>query len=445
MKDETLKMTPLEIIKSWQRGERPLVVLGLGYVGLPIAIEFAKHGPVIGYDYNQRRIDELSSNYDRTREVEAETLKESSITFSSNEESLKNAAVIIVTVPTPVNHQNTPDLSMLLSASKTIGKNISNNVIVVYESTVYPGATEEECIPVLANESNLKLNEDFFVGYSPERISPADPVHTFSNINKVVSGSSIETLDAVFDLYSLVVKAELHKASSIKVAEAAKVIENAQRDINVAFVNELAVIFDKLGINTSEVLAAAKTKWNFLDFRPGLVGGHCIGVDPYYLAFKAKSVGIQSDVILSGREINNEIPYFIANKVIEDLSQKYDNISDAKVGILGLTFKENCPDIRNSKVFDIQSELLSRRVNVVTYDPFALPEDVLHEYNVVTNTMDDFFDLDVLILAVAHNEFKSMSSLSVSKTLLPNGLLMDVKSMYSPNDIKSNQIRYWSL
>jgi UDP-N-acetyl-D-galactosamine dehydrogenase len=353
---------------------------------------------------------------------------------------LKECNVIIVTVPTPINENNEPDLSMLKSASKTIADIMQTGTIVIYESTVYPGATEEVCLPILIEGSKLTYNEDFFIGYSPERISPADPIHRFHNINKVVSGSTEEVLEEISRLYKLVIEADLHKASSIRVAEAAKVIENAQRDINVAFVNELSLIFNKMGINTSEVLAAAKTKWNFLDFKPGLVGGHCIGVDPYYLAFKSKELGINPQVILSGRETNNYMAQFIASEVKLFLSQNAIQFADARVGILGLTFKENCPDIRNSKVFDIIEYLKSDNISVLAYDPHALTEDVESEYQFHPSAYNEFKDLDVLVIPVAHNEFKTISPDELIRLMKRNqsSMVFDVKSIFStqfPGDV----------
>lgn len=432
-----------DIVNHWIQGEGNLVVVGLGYVGLPIAIEFGKVGKVIGYDISSRRIQELNSGYDRTGEVTTNQFENSTISFTDNPSVLKVATIIIVTVPTPITENNEPDLSLLEMASQTIGEHIGKDVIVVYESTVYPGATEEVCIPILEQYSKLTLNESLFVGYSPERISPADPIHIFSKINKVVSGSNDDTLEALSMLYGKVIEAEIHRAPSIKVAEAAKVIENAQRDINVAFVNELSLIFDKLNINTSDVLEAAGTKWNFLPFKPGLVGGHCIGVDPYYLAHKAREVGIEPQVILAGRAVNNHMANHISSKVINHLELSSIELSNAKVGVMGLTFKENCPDIRNSRVFDIIRILKEHNVEILMFDPHAHDDDVMLEMGHSMNQLSELHDLDILILAVAHDEFKVMQIEFLQEKLRNNksGMIFDVKSIISNQGLNTSLVK----
>jgi UDP-N-acetyl-D-galactosamine dehydrogenase len=356
-------------------------IIGLGYVGLPLAVEFGKVIDVVGFDINKERIEELKKGFDRTKEVEEADLKSSKkLSFSSNLEDLKSATYFIVTVPTPVDEYKKPDLTPLLSASKTVGSVLKKGDIVIYESTVYPGCTEEDCVPVLEKTSGLSFNVDFFCGYSPERINPGDKLHRVTTIKKITSGSTPEIADKVDALYKKIVIAGTHKASSIKVAEAAKVIENAQRDINIAFVNELALIFDRMGIDTHQVLEAAGTKWNFLPFKPGLVGGHCIGVDPYYLTHKAESVGYRAEVIIAGRRINDNMGAHIASKVIKLMAQHEHPIHEGKILVLGITFKENCPDIRNSKVVDVIQELKSYGTSVDVYDPQADAAEVEHEY-----------------------------------------------------------------
>ncbi|MDR3651558.1 MAG: nucleotide sugar dehydrogenase [Paludibacter sp.] len=399
--------------------EIKIAVIGLGYVGLPLAIEFGKKYKVLGYDINNTRVEELKQGIDHTLEADLDGLLEATsiykshpsigLSFSSNENDLKEYDTYIVTVPTPINNFNMPDLQPLIKASEMLGRVISKGNIAIYESTTYPGCTEEDCVPVIEKVSGLKFNADFFAGYSPERINPGDKVNTLTKIKKVTSGSTPEIADKVNDLYASIISAGTHKAPSIKVAEASKIIENAQRDVNISFVNELALIFDKVGIDTNDVLEAAGTKWNFLKYRPGLVGGHCISVDPYYLASKAESLGYVPQVILSGRHVNNSIAPFIANKVLKLMIQKIQKIKDANVLILGVTFKENCPDIRNTKVVDIYRELCEFGLNVDIYDPWALPEEVKHEYGVdIINSLDKTKKYEAVLLAVAHDEFKSI-------------------------------------
>jgi UDP-N-acetyl-D-galactosamine dehydrogenase len=397
-----------------------IAIIGLGYVGLPLAVEFGKIMDVIGFDINDERIAELSRGYDRTLEVEKEGLLSSKkLTYSSKSSDLKGANYFIITVPTPVDDYKKPDLTPLEKASETVGKALKKNDIVIYESTVYPGCTEEVCVPILEKASGLKFNVDFFCGYSPERINPGDKQHTLTTIKKVTSGSTSDAAKKVDDLYNLVVKAGTHKASSIKVAEAAKVIENSQRDINIAFVNELALIFERVGIDTHEVLEAAGTKWNFLNFKPGLVGGHCIGVDPYYLTHKAESLGYHPQVILSGRRINDNMGIHVAASVIKLLATNGLPVSKADVLVLGVTFKENCPDIRNSKVIDVIRELQSFGTNVDVYDPQANVDEVKHEYGLKLCDKPSK-KYHAIVLAVSHREFDAINwkDISGEKTII---------------------------
>lgn len=383
-------------------------IIGLGYVGLPLAVEFGKVLDVVGFDINKERIEELKKGYDRTKEVDEAELKSSKkLSYSSDLNDLKSVSYFIVTVPTPVDEYKKPDLTPLISASKTVGSVLKKGDIVIYESTVYPGCTEEDCVPVLEKTSGLKFNVDFFCGYSPERINPGDKLHRVTTIKKVTSGSTPEIADKVDNLYKKIITAGTHKASSIKVAEAAKVIENAQRDINIAFVNELALIFDRMGIDTQQVLEAAGTKWNFLPFKPGLVGGHCIGVDPYYLTHKAESVGYRAEVIIAGRRINDNMGSHIASRVIKLMAQHEQPIHGGKILVLGITFKENCPDIRNSKVVDVIQELKSYGTNVDIYDPQADATEVEHEYGLkLVQKLDKKYN--AIVLAVSHDDFKAI-------------------------------------
>lgn len=400
---------------------KTLAVIGLGYVGLPLAVEFGKKYKVIGFDIHQKRIDELKEGYDRTLEVEKEELQSAKgLSYTTNLEDLRVAQIYIVTVPTPIDHYNKPDLTPLLKASSSVGKVLKKDDIVIYESTVYPGCTEEDCVPILERESGLKFNVDFFCGYSPERINPGDKEHRLPSIKKVTSGSTPQIAQEVNTLYASIIAAGTHKASSIKVAEAAKVIENSQRDINIAFVNELSLIFDKMGIDTLDVLEAAGTKWNFLPFRPGLVGGHCIGVDPYYLTHKAESLGYHSQVILAGRHINDNMGVVVANKVIKLMIKQAHQIVGSKVAILGITFKENCPDIRNSRVVDIIKELKDFDCCVEVFDPWADLVEVEHEYGLTLKEIKDFKmqDYAAVIVAVAHNEFKELDFSNKGKTII---------------------------
>lgn len=398
--------------------QKKIAIIGLGYVGLPLAMEFAKHFPVIGFDINKARIDELNKGADHTQEADLETLKQllkttdanakNGICFTNDLEAIKSANIFIITVPTPIDRYNSPDLFPLLDASEKTGKVLKRNDIVIYESTVYPGCTEEECVPVLEKNSGLKFNKDFFVGYSPERINPGDKINTLTKIKKVTSGSTPEIAEEIDSLYKLIIEAGTHKAPNIKVAEASKAIENAQRDVNISFVNELALIFDRIGIDTNDVLDAAGTKWNFLKFRPGLVGGHCISVDPYYLAHKAVSLGYHPQVILSGRRVNDFMGQFVANKVVKLMIEKGHKIKGSHVLIMGITFKENCPDIRNSKVIDIFHELEEFGLDVDIYDAWAHAEEVKDEFNIdIISKISPLKDYAAIIIAVAHNEFLS--------------------------------------
>lgn len=389
-------------------------VIGLGYVGLPLAVEFGKKLEVVGFDINHERISELKNGFDRTREVEEKELKESKgLTYSHDTQDLKDVNYFIITVPTPVDEFKTPDLRPLQNASKTVGSALKKGDIVIYESTVYPGCTEEICVPVLEKVSGLKFNIDFFCGYSPERINPGDKVHRVTTIKKVTSGSTPEVAEKVDQLYRKIIIAGTHKASSMKVAEAAKVIENSQRDVNIAFVNELALIFERIGIDTHEVLEAAGTKWNFLPFKPGLVGGHCIGVDPYYLTYKADSLGYHPQVILSGRRINDNMGVYIANNVIKLMAQHDLPINKANILILGITFKENCPDIRNSKVVDVIRELQSFGTQIDIYDPQANADEVMHEYKLSLVAKPDK-KYHAIVLTVSHDEFLTMDLHAIS-------------------------------
>jgi UDP-N-acetyl-D-glucosamine/UDP-N-acetyl-D-galactosamine dehydrogenase len=407
-----------------------LAIIGLGYVGLPLAVEFGKKYPVIGFDIKKERIEELKKGQDHTLEVSPEEFKLSThLAFTYQIEDLKEASVFIVTVPTPVDAAKKPDLTPLIKASETVGKVLKKNDIVIYESTVYPGCTEEDCVPILEKISGLKFNQDFFCGYSPERINPGDKNHTLTKIKKVVSGSTPEIAQKINELYGSIIVAGTHLAPSIKVAEAAKVIENAQRDINIAFVNELALIFDRLGLDTSEVLEASRTKWNFLPFSPGLVGGHCIGVDPYYLTHKAESMGYHTQVILAGRRINDDMGIFIANKVVKLMLQAGNNIKNDPILVLGITFKENCPDIRNSRVIDVIRELQDFGAKVEVYDPWASNEEVQHEYGLsLIKNLDKKYG--AVVLAVSHREFKVLDFKAI---MHEKTIIYDVKSFLDKN------------
>jgi len=406
-------------------------IIGLGYVGLPLAVEFGKKFPTLGFDINQARVDELEGGTDSTLECSSEELAAATtLTFSTNLNDLNDCSVYIVTVPTPVDNSNRPDLSPLIKASETVGQVISKGDVVIYESTVYPGATEEDCIPVVEKVSGLKFNEDFFAGYSPERINPGDKEHRLPTIKKVTSGSTPEVAGFVNELYLSIITAGTHKAPSIKAAEAAKVIENTQRDVNIALVNELSLIFNRLGIDTLDVLEAAGSKWNFLPFRPGLVGGHCIGVDPYYLTHKAQQVGYHPEMILAGRRLNDNMGKYVVSEVVKLMLHRQLPVSGAKVLIMGLTFKENCPDIRNTKVVDLVAEFKSYGCDVDIYDPWANAEEVEHEYGLaVSSQISEVSDqkYDAVVLAVAHDQFKEMGVENIRELMADDGVLYDIK------------------
>ena len=425
--------------------KRKISVVGLGYVGLPVAVAFGKVRQVVGFDVNEARIEELKNKYDSTGEVESEELESADILFSDKIEDLKKADFHIVAVPTPVDGSHQPDLTPVFRASEILGKALKHGDIVVYESTVYPGVTEEECVPVLEKGSGLKCGRDFKVGYSPERINPGDREHTFTKITKVVSGQDADTLEIVAGAYESVVTAGVHRAPTIKVAEAAKVIENTQRDLNIALMNELAIIFDKLNIDTNDVLDAAGTKWNFLKFRPGLVGGHCIGVDPYYLTHKAEKVGYMPQVILAGRRINDGVGRFIAQNAIKEMILAGHSILDNTVTVLGLTFKEDCPDIRNTKVIDIVTELKSYGINVQVHDPLADPAEAEEEYGVSLVAMDDLRKASALIAAVPHKMYREMTVDIIAQKMDDNSVLIDVKGIFDPAVLKRAGIRVWRL
>lgn len=411
--------------------QKKIAVIGLGYVGLPLAVEFGKKYSTLGFDINQKRIAELIEGFDRTQESNKEDIESSKgLSFSSNIQDLQDYNVFIVTVPTPIDQFKAPDLTPLLKASEMLGKIFKKGDIVIYESTVYPGCTEEDCVPVLEKYSGLKFNQDFFCGYSPERINPGDKVNTLTKIKKVTSGSTPEIADVVDELYKSIIVAGTHKAPSLKVAEASKAIENAQRDVNISFVNELALIFERMGIDTTDVIEAAGTKWNFLKYRPGLVGGHCIGVDPYYLAHKAESLGYHPQVILSGRRVNDMMGMFVANKVVKLLINKEHKVNASKALILGVTFKEDCPDIRNSKVIDIYNELLQYGMKVEVYDPHADYLEVSEEYNI--NLISEVgVEYDAVILAVSHKEFLNIDYKKIIKN--SNSVIFDTKSFLDRN------------
>ncbi len=412
---------------------KKIAIIGLGYVGLPLAVEFGKHRSVLGFDINQQRIAELQSGQDHTLECSTAQLKEAiQLSYSSQLDDLKACEIFIVTVPTPVDQANRPDMTPLVKASETVGQALKTGDIVIYESTVYPGATEEVCVPVLEKISGLKFNQDFFCGYSPERINPGDKVNTLTTIKKITSGSTSEVADEVDALYNSIIKAGTWKASSIKVAEAAKVIENSQRDLNIAFVNELSVIFERIGIDTLEVLEAAGSKWNFLPFRPGMVGGHCIGVDPYYLTHKAEELGYHPQIILAGRRMNDNMARYAARNVIKRMLQNGIDVARSRVGVMGITFKENCPDIRNSKVADLVKELQSWGVTVVVTDPWADAAEVKHEYGIELGNINAQNPVDSLVIAVGHQEFRALTPETLKSycTTRHQPVAADLKTLY---------------
>lgn len=413
-----------------------IAIIGLGYVGLPLAVEFGKNRPVIGFDINKKRINELIAHQDLTLEVSSDDLQKANyLTYSFNSQDLNGAEIFIVTVPTPIDKVNRPDLIPLINASETVGKVLKKGSIVIYESTVYPGCTEEICVPILERFSGLKFNKDFYCGYSPERINPGDKINTLTKIKKITSGSTPKIADLVDSLYASIITAGTHKASSIKVAEAAKVIENTQRDLNIALVNELSVLFNRLDIDTIEVLEAAGTKWNFLPFRPGMVGGHCIGVDPYYLTHKAEELGYHPQIIASGRRMNDNMARYAARNIIKLMLLNGIDVSKSRVGVMGITFKENCPDIRNSKVVDLIREFEAWGIEVVVTDPYADPNEVIHEYGVKLNSIADLSLVDALVVAVGHNDYKEMQLSTLKKILKTDKpVLADLKAIFDKNE-----------
>lgn len=423
-----------------------LAVVGLGYVGMPLAVAFGEKVNVIGFDLNDEKINNYIQGKDVTKELGDEELKKANVIFTCDEEELKKAKFFIVAVPTPINQDKTPDLSPVISATEIVGRNMMEGAIVVYESTVYPGVTEEVCIPVLEKESGMVCGKDFKVGYSPERINPSDRVHRLKNIKKIVSGMDEESLKEIADIYGLIIEAGVHKASSIKVAEAAKVVENSQRDINIAFMNELAIVFDKMGIDTCEVVEAMNTKWNSLGFTPGLVGGHCIGVDPYYFVYKAENLGYHSQIIAAGRKVNDSMGKFVADTTIKKLVLAGKNVKDSRVVILGITFKENCPDTRNSKVIDIYEELKEYGIQAFVVDPVADEFETLREYQIKLSKLEMISDADCLIFAVAHDEYKQIS-LEKMGELFGDGerIVIDVKGILDRKILEAENYIYWRL
>ena len=441
--------TALNLYEKIVNGQEKISIIGLGYVGLPIAVSFSKRAKVIGFDLNANKIEIYKSGIDPTHEVGNEAVENCAVDFTADETKLREAKFHIIAVPTPVNDDHTPDLKPVENASRILGRNLTENSIVVLESTVYPGVTEEVCVPILEKESGLKCGVDFRIGYSPERINPGDKVHCLETVKKIVSGMDEETLDIVAKVYELVVKAGVHRASSIKVAEAAKVIENSQRDINIAFMNELSIIFNKMGIDTKSVLEAAGTKWNFLNFYPGLVGGHCIGVDPYYLTYKAEELGYHSQIILSGRRINDSMGKYVAENTVKSLINADISLANANVAILGFTFKENCPDTRNTKIIDIYKELEEYGITALIADPIADADEAKNIYGIEFVDIDKIKDCDAVILAVAHEQFKTLTMDDFEKMFKSNGnnkkVLIDIKGLLSRNEYENAGYNYWRL
>ena len=426
--------------------EEQLSVVGLGYVGMPIAIAFSKKIKVIGFDLNKHKIEQYKNGIDPTKEVGNDEINNSSIEFTYDETRLNDAAFHIVAVPTPVNDDHTPDLTPIKEASRILGRNLKRGSIVVFESTVYPGVTEDICVPILEKESGLKCGDDFKIGYSPERINPGDKIHRLETITKIVSGMDEETLNTIAKVYELVVKAGVHRTETIKIAEAAKVIENSQRDINIAFMNELSIIFNKMGIDTQSVLRAARTKWNFLNFYPGLVGGHCIGVDPYYLTYKAEQLGYHSQVILSGRRINDGMGKFVAENCVKNLIRADKGIKDAIVSILGFTFKENCPDTRNTRIIDIVKELNEYGIKPSISDPVADASEAEKLYGVKFKRLSEIKNADAIILAVAHNEFETLSKEQIDSFFAEGKkVILDIKGILERKDFETAEYIYWRL
>ena len=438
----------MDLYEKLLDGSEKLSLVGLGYVGMPIAVAFAKKVKVVGFDLNREKIDLYKAGVDPTNEVGGEVIRNTKVEFTADASRLKEAKFHIVAVPTPVNDDHTPDLSPVEGASRLLGQNLTKGSVVVFESTVYPGVTEDICVPILEKESGLKCGVDFKIGYSPERINPGDKVHRLETITKIVSGMDEETLDTVAKVYELVVEAGVYRAESIKVAEAAKVIENSQRDINIAFMNELSIIFHKMGIDTKAVLEAAGTKWNFLKFYPGLVGGHCIGVDPYYLTYKAEELGYHSQIILSGRRINDDMGKYVAESMVKNLIKADIPVKRAKVAILGFTFKENCPDTRNTKVIDIYKELGEYGITPLVVDPAADAEEAKRLYGITFETMDAVKDMDAVIIAVAHKEFSGLDKETIGQfyhTKHEKKVLMDLKGLLDRNEYLTQDYIYWRL
>lgn len=440
----------MSVYKRLLNKEEKLALVGLGYVGMPIAVAFAKKGlEVIGFDLNKEKIDLYKSGIDPTNEVGNEVIKSTTLEFTTDETKLKEAKFIIVAVPTPVNTDHTPDLTPVISASKIVGRNLSNGTIVVYESTVYPGCTENVCIPILEKESGLKCGEDFKIGYSPERINPGDKVHRLENIRKIVSGYDDETLYEIKNVYDIVIDVGTYPVSNMRTAEAVKVVENSQRDINIAFMNELAMAFDHMDIDTNEVVDGMNTKWNALGFRPGLVGGHCIGVDPYYFTYEAEKLGYHSQIILNGRIVNDSMGAYVADQSVKKMIEAGQAPKKSKVVILGLTFKENCPDTRNSKVNDIIKQLNTYGINPTVVDPWASERDAKREYGVQLKTIEDAKNADCVIVAVAHNEFKTMSLDDIKKLFKESDdtekVIIDVKGLYNVADLNDSGMKWWRL
>lgn len=439
----------MSLYKKIVEGEEKIALVGLGYVGMPIAVAFAKKVKVVGYDLNELKIDLYKQGIDPTNEVGDEGIKETTVEFTSDEKKLREAKFIIVAVPTPVNTDHTPDLTPVVGASEIVGRNITKGSIVVYESTVYPGCTEDVCIPILEKESGLKCGVDFKVGYSPERINPGDKVHRLENIRKIVSGMDKASLEEIKNIYDLVIEVGTYPVSNIKTAEAVKVVENSQRDINIAFMNELAMVFDRMGIDTNEVVDGMNTKWNALGFRPGLVGGHCIGVDPYYFTYEAEKLGYHSQIILNGRIVNDSMGAYVADAAVKQMIAAGQAPKNSKVVIFGLTFKENCPDTRNSKVDDIVKRLKTYSINPVVVDPRANEQEAMREYDIELKTLEDAKDADCIIVAVAHTEFKDMSLEDIKKLFKESDdkekVLLDVKGIYKVDELNASGMRWWRL
>ena len=440
----------MSLYEEIKAGREKIALVGLGYVGMPIAVAFAKKVKVVGFDLNKEKIEAYKSGIDATKEVGDEAIKNSTVEFTSDPEMLSTAKFHIVAVPTPINQDKTPDLFPVESASRILGKHLTKGSVVVYESTVYPGVTEDICVPILETESGLKCGVDFKVGYSPERINPGDKVHRLENIKKIVSGMDAQTLEEVANVYELVIEAGVHRASSIKVAEAAKVVENSQRDINIAFINELAMAFDKMGIDTNEVIDAMNTKWNALGFRPGLVGGHCIGVDPYYFVYEAERLGYHSRIISAGRQINDDMPTFVGEQIVKQLVLAGKKVRDSKIVFFGATFKENCPDVRNSKIMEILKHLEQYEIKPLLVDSWADPNEVYRSYGYKTVSEEEALNADAIILSVAHEEYKNRSlkewdAFFKSDLSKDERVIIDIKGILDNDTVTSEGYKYWRL